>query len=93
MTTEPHPWQLKGAAQADHACRSVFRAFVCGDRMGVGKTMLALLAAWMVRDEPGFTLVVAPKSVCPQWKKEVEGHWESVRSYFVVVYRGPLICS
>lgn len=82
--SEMGDWQLKGAAQADYSCRSEFHAFICGDGMGLGKTLLANLAAWLVRNDPGFTLVVAPKSVCAQWKDEIEGIFELVRKIIQV---------
>ena len=46
--------------------------------MGVGKTLLAILAMWKVKGDPGFSLVLARKSVCPQWVAQIEGAWEQV---------------
>jgi len=80
MSYQPHIYQLKGAAQADMLCKSAFKAMVCGDGIGVGKTLLAILALSLVQNDPGFSLVVAPKSVCAQWVSQIEGASEEVSS-------------
>lgn len=79
MTVTPHDYQLKAAAQADFSCRSRFKGILIGDGMGVGKTLSAILAMYMVKDEPGFSLVVAPKTLCRQWVDYIEGAFEEVR--------------
>ncbi|KAE8869679.1 hypothetical protein PTNB29_00023 [Pyrenophora teres f. teres] len=69
----PHPWQLKGAAQGHWLCEQKdFRLFCCGDEMGLGKTMLAVLMAKLAQPQPGFCVVVSPKTVCTQWREEFE---------------------
>lgn len=80
MFDEPHEWQLKGAAQAHYACESQFRGFLCGDGMGLGKTLLGVLTMWMVKDEPGLSLVIAPKAVCSQWEETINHAFEEVSS-------------
>ncbi|KAK5131862.1 hypothetical protein LTR08_000529 [Meristemomyces frigidus] len=77
MIDTPHPWQLKDAQQAHFACESEFRAFRCGDAMGLGKTLLGVLAMWLVKDEPGMSLVVAPKAVCGQWVETFNNAFET----------------
>jgi SNF2 family DNA or RNA helicase len=82
MTCRPHKWQLKGASQADMACRSENRGIIIGDEMGLGKTLLGILAIWLAKDDPGsFSLVVCPKSVQRQWLTEIEENFKPVR-YF-----------
>ncbi len=44
MTNPPHAYQLKGASQADFYCEGPFTLFAYSDGMGVGKTLLAILA-------------------------------------------------
>ncbi|KAF8854060.1 P-loop containing nucleoside triphosphate hydrolase protein [Acephala macrosclerotiorum] len=71
-----HYHQLKGAAQLDFLCRSSFRGGILADQMGVGKTLTAVTLMFMVKDEPGFSMVVAPKSLCLQWVSDIEGAWQ-----------------
>jgi len=33
---------------------------------------------WLQRDEPGFSMVIAPKSVCLQWVDEISEAWDEV---------------
>ena len=49
-----------------------------GDQMGLGKTLLAVLALWLCKDEPGISLVVAPASICYQWVYTIERAWSEV---------------
>lgn len=92
MLTTPHPWQLKGAAQVHYLSKSEFRGAIVGDQMGLGKTLLAILAMYLAREESGsFSLVVCPKSVQRQWLMEIEGNFEVVSIYNPAIYshRGP----
>lgn len=73
-----HDYQLLGAAQGDYLYKSVFRGILCDDEMGVGKTLLAILVIWLARDGPGFSLVAAPASLCPQWVVQTAGVWREV---------------
>jgi SNF2 family DNA or RNA helicase len=41
--------------------------FLLGDEMGVGKTLSAVLMMWARKDEPGMSIVVAPKNICGAW--------------------------
>ena len=74
----PHPWQTKGAAQADLLCRSRFRGIVIGDKPGLGKTYLAVLALYLCKDEPGISIVVCPSSTSFQWMKAIETAFSDV---------------
>jgi SNF2 family DNA or RNA helicase len=78
MTVAPHSWQLKAAAQMDWLCRSRFRGAIVGDPPGLGKTLEAVLAMHLCKDEPGICLVVCPKSLCDQWRDTIECSWEEV---------------
>jgi SNF2 family DNA or RNA helicase len=60
-------------------CQPHFRGAICGDEMGTGKTILAILAMHLARDEPGcFSLVICPKSCQPQWEAEIESSYDMV---------------
>ena len=78
MNLIPHDYQLKGAAQADFCCKGPLKGFLIGDEMGLGKTLVAILAMWLCRDDPGMSLVVAPKVLCNQWVREIEQAWQQV---------------
>ncbi len=92
MTNPPHAYQLKGASQADFCCEGPFALFACGDGMGVGKTLLAILAMWLRKDEPGFSLVVTPKTLCRQWVEQIEQAWEEVSGPIPVIVDGLHSC-
>jgi SNF2 family DNA or RNA helicase len=62
----------------DHLCRSPTKGGILADGMGVGKTHAAITVMWAVRDEPGFSMVVCPKSLCPQWVAAIEGAFQPV---------------
>ena len=64
MTITPHPYQLTAAAQADFLCRGNFHGMLLGDGMRLGKTLTAILAMWLVKDEPGFSMVL-PEDLMP----------------------------
>ncbi|KAH4359991.1 hypothetical protein HBH99_256320 [Parastagonospora nodorum] len=79
MKYQPHPWQAKGAAQGHYLCEHKdFKVFYCGDEMGLGKTLLAIMMAKLVQSKPGFCVVVAPKTICGQWLKEIAGAFHKV---------------
>jgi superfamily II DNA or RNA helicase len=46
--------------------------------MGLGKTLCAIMAMRIVKDDPGFSMVVAPKVLCQQWVDQIEGAFEEV---------------
>jgi DNA repair protein RAD16 len=78
MNVALHPHQLKGAAQMLHLCDSPFNGGILADAMGLGKTFTAAAVIHAKKEGPGFSLVVAPKSLCLQWVAELEGAWEEV---------------
>ncbi|TAQ83552.1 hypothetical protein B7494_g8124 [Chlorociboria aeruginascens] len=71
-----HDYQLKGAAQLHHLCLSSSGGGILADAMGLGKTNTAIAAMWMVKNRPGFSLVVCPKSLCIQWVDAVENAFQ-----------------
>jgi SNF2 family DNA or RNA helicase len=81
MAIIPHDYQLKGAAQAHALCDSPFRGILIGHAMGVGKTMIAILAMWLRRHEPGMSLAICPASLCEQWVETIEHTWKEVCDY------------
>lgn len=78
MTLVPHPWQLKGAAQGLLCCESMFKGFLLGDGMGVGKTLTAILMMHALKDKPGMSLVVCPAGVCHKWAATIDNSWRPV---------------
>lgn len=79
MTIRPHDYQLKGAAQLHSLCEGDARGGILADSMGLGKTLTAILAMNLVRDVPGMCVVVAPKTLCPQWVTSIERTFTGVR--------------
>lgn len=82
MAITPHDYQLKGAAQVHELCDSPFRGILIGHAMGVGKTIIAILAMWLRREEPGMSLVICPASLCEQWVETIEHAWKEVSDCF-----------
>jgi len=61
-----------------YLCCSSFRGGILADGMGLGKTLTSIVLMWEVRDEPGFSMVIAPRSLCLQWVAAIEGAWQEV---------------
>lgn len=61
MLTTPHTWQLKGAAQVHYLSKTEFRGAIVEDQMGLGKTLLAILAMYLAREESGSPLLAGEK--------------------------------
>jgi SNF2 family DNA or RNA helicase len=78
MTIVLHDHQLKGAAQMDFLAKSSFKGGILADGMGAGKTHTSIAMMHLVKDEPGFCVVVAPKTLCLQWVDAIESAWEEV---------------
>lgn len=91
LCVDPHPWQLKGAAQLHHLCiNSPFAGGLCGDERGLGKTILAILVMWLAKDEPGsFSLVVCPKGVTDQWVEEIDRVFKEVGQHLLIMSHDP----
>jgi SNF2 family DNA or RNA helicase len=80
MITEPHDFQLKGAAQLYMLSHSRWRGGMLGDKMGVGKTLQAILLEQLVRqDKGGPVLIVVPASLLKQWEQAIKRQYETVR--------------
>ncbi|OBT86747.1 hypothetical protein VE02_06278 [Pseudogymnoascus sp. 03VT05] len=75
MTVVPHAYQLKAAAQADFLCDGPFGGIMIGDGMGLGKTLMAIIAMYLRRNEPGMLLVLCPASLCTQWVETIHKSW------------------
>jgi SNF2 family DNA or RNA helicase len=49
---------------------------ICGDQMGLGKTLLAIMAIDLAKDDPGsFSLVVCPLSCASQWVADITNNF------------------
>jgi SNF2 family DNA or RNA helicase len=82
MPTRPHDYQLKGASQIDHSCKSKARGILVGDGMGLGKTLQAILNMHLIKGEPGLFLVLCPASLCEQWVNAIHGAFDEVGMIF-----------
>lgn len=63
MSYQPYSYQLEGAAQADMLCKGVFKGMISEDGTGVSKTLLAIQTLSLINYDPGFSFVVASKSL------------------------------
>ncbi len=78
MVVQPHEHQLLAAAQGHFLCKSSIRGIILGDTTGLGKTLSAILMMWLAKDDAGFSVVVAPKTLCHQWVKQIKGSFKPV---------------
>lgn len=78
MKMTPRDFQLKVAAQGLYCLLGPLKLFLLGDQMGVGKTLAAILMMWALKDEPGMSLVIAPKNICAQWVDTIHNAFEEV---------------
>lgn len=78
MCMIPHDYQSKAAAQALWSMNTDLAGFLLGSEMGTGKTLVAILVMWELRNEPGMSIVVAPAGLCQQWVDTIERAWETV---------------
>ncbi|QKX58009.1 uncharacterized protein TRUGW13939_05129 [Talaromyces rugulosus] len=84
LISQPHPWQLHGAAKIHKLCLSDIRGAICADAMGLGKTLLAIICMELAKNERGaFSVYVCPASCREQVKEEIigaypEGHTPNV---------------
>lgn len=78
LTVTPYKNQLKGAAQMDYLCKSSSKGGILADGPGLGKTLTAILSMWLVKDEPGLSMVAVPNILCHRWVREIEGSFQAV---------------
>lgn len=57
-----------------------FREVLFGDAMSTGKTLQAVRAIEVSRDDPGaFSVILCPKAILAQWKTKTESYYPPVR--------------
>lgn len=78
MTKQPHDYQLLGAARIHFLCESPFEGCMLGDEPGLGKTLEAILAMYLCREDMGMCLVVCPASLCQHWVDSVNRAFTTV---------------
>lgn len=74
------PYQEQGIAKILHMFDGDFRGGIMGDMMGLGKTIMTLVAVMIDRRKrPGtFSLVITSKSCVSQWRREAHDYFRPV---------------
>jgi len=88
------PKQTEAVDKALAAYAAGHRGFLCGDKMGLGKTITGLslverLIAWLLstgQKPHNLIAIVCPAFVAPKWRREIEEKTDPRRKYKFVVY-------
>lgn len=62
------------------------RGFLCGDKCGLGKTVVALKVAEEMPKKHNMVCIIAPAFVVPKWKREIMARCDDDRDYKFAVY-------
>lgn len=80
------PKQTEAVEKALSAFAAGHRGFLCGDKMGLGKTITALLVAERIPKKHNIIAIVCPAFVAPKWRREIEEKTEPGRKYKFAIY-------
>jgi len=80
------PKQTEAVEKALAAYAAGHRGFLCGDKMGLGKTITALAIAERLPKKHNFVAVVCPAFIAPKWRREIEEKTDKDRDFRIVVY-------
>lgn len=80
------PKQAEAVEKALNAFESGARGFLCGDKMGLGKTITALSIAERLPKRHNLVAIVCPAFIAPKWRREIEEKAEHRRKHKYVVY-------
>lgn len=84
-TTLRH-YQQEAADKALKAYKDAHRGFLCGDKMGLGKTIVALKIAEEIDKKHNLIGVVCPASLVPVWRREIAARCDDDRQYKFALY-------
>lgn len=86
-TTLRH-YQQAAVDKALLAYKSGSRGFLCGDKMGLGKTIVALKIAEEIKKEHNMIGIVCPAFLAPVWRREIAARCDDDRDYkfFIMSY-------
>lgn len=84
-TTLRH-YQQEAVDKAMKAYAAGHRGFLCGDRMGLGKTIVALQIAESLPKKYNMIGVVCPAFLVPKWRREILNRCDDKRKYKFALY-------
>lgn len=84
-TTLRH-YQTVAVEKALAAYQNGHRGFLCGDKMGLGKTIVALQIAEKLPKKYNMIGVVCPAFLVPKWRREILNRCEDKRKYKFALY-------
>ena len=84
-TTLRH-YQQTAVDKALAAYQAGHRGFLCGDRMGLGKTIIALQIAESLPKKYNMIGVVCPAFLVPKWRREILNRCNDKRKYKFALY-------
>jgi len=84
-TTLRH-YQQTAVDKALAAYRNGHRGFLCGDKMGLGKTIVALQIAESLPKKYNMVGVVCPTFLVPKWRREILNRCDDDRKYKFALY-------
>lgn len=73
-------WQKTGKERLKRLAESVFRGVLFSDRIGLGESLTAIVAAMELRRKigRGFIMILCPAACIYQWAKELTRHFKPV---------------
>ena len=73
-------------ALAAFATNKYGKGFLCGDKMGLGKTVVALKIAEELPKKHNMICVVCPSFLVPKWRREIKNRCDDKRKYKFALY-------
>ena len=80
------PKQTEAVEKALNAYAAGHRGFLCGDKMGLGKTITALSIAERLPKQHNLVAIVCPAFIAPKWRREIEEKAEHKRKEKYAIY-------
>lgn len=87
LQSKLEPYQAIGVDKLLEIANSGFQGAILGDATGLGKSLPALLAALLLREQAGnhsFVLVVTKPALVSQWESEIARHFKPVCVILIV---------
>lgn len=79
-------YQQEAVEKALAAYAAGHRGFLCGDKMGLGKTIVALQIAELLPKKYNMIGVVCPAFLVPKWRREILNRCDDKRKYKFAIY-------
>jgi hypothetical protein len=86
MRCQLKPKQQEAVDKALNAFKAGHRGFLCGDKMGLGKTITALAIAEKIPKRFNLIAIVCPAFIAPKWRREIEEKTDYNRRHKFAIY-------